>query len=364
MAQLWKRSITIDHTKVGSATHTNFPVGIIGTYADLKDGANGGHAASGNNGKDIRFYTASDLLTPLDQEKVKYVAATGEIEFYVRIPSLSNSVDTEIWMAYGDTALTSDVSTTAVWNSGFRAVYHLGDATTLSVNDSTSNGITLTNTASVAAAVGPNSLGGCASFNGTSNYLVKTGGAIEVGEPITVSFLANPDAVAAQRTMVMEAIQASPTTNCPIVFKMNTAKVRQTYNSGNNETPGTLSAGTWAYIMSRWVSSSSAIIHLNNDGGTGVTPAGALNGSIDTTAIGALVANGTVQGFFDGDIDEVRFSNVDRGADWALAEWNNLLTPSTFYAVGTETSVGGAATSRPIFSASKPRFTTPRRRML
>src|SRR5262249_20339432 len=96
-------------------------------------------------GFDIRFYSDITLLTSLSFELERFVATTGQIIFWIKVPSLSSSADTTIYIAYGDAALNTNASSTATWDSNYKAVYHFGDGSTVGLNDSTSNANTLTN---------------------------------------------------------------------------------------------------------------------------------------------------------------------------------------------------------------------------
>jgi hypothetical protein len=119
------RALTVDKTKVPS-TQSNFPVLVSVTHATLKTVANGGHVAN-SHGYDIGFFADSAGTTPLKWELERYNAATGEVVAWVKIPSLSSSVDTVFYVFYGDAAISTDQSDpTAVWSNGFAAVYHLG----------------------------------------------------------------------------------------------------------------------------------------------------------------------------------------------------------------------------------------------
>lgn len=85
----YRKAITINHLQV-SASLSYFPV-LISISADTGIGA---HAlASGN---DIRF-TSSDETTLLDFETESFSITSGSCTalFWVKIPSLSNTVDTE-----------------------------------------------------------------------------------------------------------------------------------------------------------------------------------------------------------------------------------------------------------------------------
>ncbi len=45
---------------------------------------------------------------------------------------------------------------------------------------------------------------------------------------------------------------------------------------------------------------------------------------------------GTGASMFDGALDEIRFSNAARSADWLKAEYNNQSSPGTFYSLSGE----------------------------
>jgi len=91
------RTITVDHTLCGASNSTDFPVLVSGTYTYLKTTGNGGEVTNAN-GYDIGFYSDSGLTTKLDWEVEKYVSTTGEIVAWVRIPTLSHTSDTVIYI--------------------------------------------------------------------------------------------------------------------------------------------------------------------------------------------------------------------------------------------------------------------------
>src|SRR5438552_2013456 len=105
--------ITIDHTKVPS-TQTDFPVLVSVTDTRFKDVAHGG-AVQSASGYDIRPYSDAGLIFPLKYELERYNGATGEVVMWVKIASLSSSVDTVIYIGYCDTTLTTNGSSTATW---------------------------------------------------------------------------------------------------------------------------------------------------------------------------------------------------------------------------------------------------------
>jgi hypothetical protein len=133
----YKKKITIDKTKVLEDC-TDFPVLISATDADLKVTGSGGHVQSAN-GYDIIF-TNSTENTKLSHEIETYVSGTGQIAFWVKIPSLSSVNNTIIYMYYGKAGVVANPSTTDTWNANYVVVYHMNDAdNSTTVHDSTAN---------------------------------------------------------------------------------------------------------------------------------------------------------------------------------------------------------------------------------
>jgi hypothetical protein len=85
-------------------------------------------------------------------------------------------------------------------------------------------------------------------------------------------------------------------------------------------------------------------LYMNGTQVDKVAAAAMTNGNYPTT-FGAYATGPNY--FTNGRIDEVRISDVSRSADWIKTEYNNQFSPSTFYSVGTETSLGGAASPPP-----------------
>src|SRR5207244_12066018 len=147
-----QRSLTIDHTKVPS-TQSNFTVLVSVTDPALKTVANGGHVANAN-GYDIGFYADSGGTTKLKWEVEKYDGTAGNLIAWVKIPSVSSSSDTVFYLMYGDSAINTDQSDPRnTWDSNFKAIWHLGNDTTLSLID-TISGDSLTNTGTVGITTG------------------------------------------------------------------------------------------------------------------------------------------------------------------------------------------------------------------
>ena len=156
--------ITVDAAS-GSEDLTDFPVLIQISSAPTVDNlrliSNGGHVEN-INGFDIAF--TDQNFSSLDHQIESYDPTTGEYTAWVRIPFLSCTAPTTIYMAYGNGAIATDPSSTDVWISSYKGVWHL----TNNAFDGTSTGNdgTESNTSDIAGAIA-----GGKSFNGTNSYI-------------------------------------------------------------------------------------------------------------------------------------------------------------------------------------------------
>src|SRR5712671_3592677 len=161
-AYTYRRSITIDHTKVPNTDQSNYPLLISGTYSYLATVANGGNLQN-SNGYDVIFTSDTGCATQLNHEVESYNAATGAVNYWVKVPTVSHTTDTSIYMCYGNSSITNDQSNkNAVWDANYKGVWHLGNGNSLNVTDSTNN---LNGTNQGATAVN-GKVGGAASFDG------------------------------------------------------------------------------------------------------------------------------------------------------------------------------------------------------
>ena len=326
----FRRLITIDHTKVPNTDQTSFPVAVAGTYSYLATVANGGKVKNAS-GFDVGFYTNTDCSTgKMDWETEMWTASNGKVVYWVRVASLSHTVDTSFYLCYGNAAITTDQSNkTGVWDSHYKVVYHMNqDPSGGTVADSTSNA----NTGTVNGSMTSGQLVAAAVGNGLS---------FTTGSAQYITFTTNPSAVSASLTW--QAIgKTSDTTNIKGLI-------------GNNGTaPGLY---IWSDKFATFYSSSS-VLEGTTDCTTNVNfwLAGTLTHVSAGVNTKRIYVNGTQENsatltdatytadrvgtmstlYFRGVLDEVRASDIDRSADWLKTEYNNQNSPSTFYSIGSE----------------------------
>jgi intein/homing endonuclease len=126
-----RRKITIDNTKVDS-TLTDFPVLVKLTSANFD------FSQANSDGFDVRF-CSNDGETLLKYERERHDSANELAEYWVKVPSVSDSADTYIYLYYRTEDTADGADPENVWDSNYKAVHHLKDATTSTVLDSTSN---------------------------------------------------------------------------------------------------------------------------------------------------------------------------------------------------------------------------------
>lgn len=327
------RTLTIDYTKVSTATLTSFPMLFSGTYSYLATVANGGNVTS-SSGYDIRFEDMNG--TKLDHELDSYTASTGAISAWVRIPSLSNAVNTQIRVWYGNPYITTSVeqNITGVWDSSFLGVYHLptvtGGAST--VLDSSANARHGSPGNSPTNATGK--IDGAGSFANASTQYVDLGAGINP-TAITFSCWVNANSFPNTYNSTIERNNASNTAYTTLYVK-NTGKlaVYAFANAGVNYDgtgSATLSTGTWYHLGMSYSSTFGLWAWVNgvNENG-GVGPNGNLAGPATTRlATDAFIAGRN----FDGIIDEARISSIFRPFGWLETEYNSMSSPSTFYSI-------------------------------
>jgi Concanavalin A-like lectin/glucanases superfamily len=108
-----------------------------------------------------------------------------------------------------------------------------------------------------------------------------------------------------------------------------------------------VSAGSWQHVVGTFDGSS---LRLYKNGSL---VAGPKSASPATSANpGGWIGSFSGTQFFNGDIDEVRISNTNRGADWIRTEYNNQNSPGTFITMGSESCPSGTPTPTPTPTAT------------
>src|SRR3989344_2356765 len=334
-----RTKITISHAKVsGSSNLTNFPVLVSRTDTDWKDTGNGGKVGK-SDGTDILF-TSSDGTTQLDHELEKYTNTTGELIAWVEIPTLDYDDNTVIYMYYGNAAAADQQDITGTWDANYKGVWHLPNGTTLTALDSTSN----------------NNDGTISGITATTGK-INGGGEwdnLDVADAIYTADIAHSSAISFsiwskgvstgggslgrlfEKVSDFQMLNTSTYYQLQAFWGTTNGQWRITSNPIDN---------VWHYIAATYNFSSTSNdpdIYLDGVLQTETenqTPVGTANNVNDNLIIGNNAIIGSRN--FHGLLDEARFSDTPRTADWIATEYNNQSSPGTFYAVGgQEAKVG------------------------
>ena len=322
----YKKKITIDHTKV-DGDETDFPVLISVTDADLADTSNSGQVESAN-GYDIIF-TNDDEDTLLKHEIQSYDNTDGTLIYWVKVDSLSSTVDTDIYIYYGKSGVVVDPSTTDTWDSGYDIVYHMEDASgniadSAGTNTGTANSILYHQAGKIGYSVGSNN---------SSDYIVTSSGVAD-GVQLTWSAWMYDSNFSSKFAIDNRVLG---TGYQPLLFLGDSsAKDVQFYNSQGGEkdeldTSADITSNTWNYV----------VVVLN----TNMVYAYVGGSLSDSSGHAAYDHNAKVCTLFNrysqdknnvSFMDEVRISSTARSANWISTSFETQNDPANFMDWGAE----------------------------
>ncbi|MDO8469698.1 MAG: DUF2341 domain-containing protein [bacterium] len=335
----YRATVTIDKTKVsGTAALADFPVLVAATTTAWKDTVNGGHVGIAS-GTDILF-TSSDGTTKLSHEIEKYSSSTGELVAWVKVPSLATSTDTVLYLYYGNTTTTAQASSTGVWDTNYKGVWHLPNGTTLTASDSTSNANNGTLQSAPTATSGQ--IDGSGSFTSASSQYISTANSLASSQDFTISTWFKTSTAGGTRIIGFESGQTGTTSsNYDRHIYMGTdGKIRFGWWSGAANivsSTATLTDGLWHHAVGTHTAGNVGTLYIDGvSQGTGGNTAQDYNGywRIGSYKLNSWAAG--ADGYFTGQVDEARVSNIARNGGWIKTEYNNQSSPSTFTTFGSE----------------------------
>jgi len=329
-----------------SSTLTNFPVLVYeASDKDLKNNAS-------STGNDIIFVASSvdwssgDKEDRLPHEIELYKSSTGALYAWVNISSLSSTADTMIYMYYNNTDCQDDYQNiTSVWDGNYVMVQHLNE-TSGSFTDSTSyhndgigsGTITTGYLGEIAYAVDFNSAGttGVITCSRRSSFITKN-------LTLEAWFYNRDSPITLPRIISFEA-----TSNNAAPYNLYLGDHHTTPSMAKRAAIGIGSAETVArgaansYDFNRWEYIAAT---LNNDTNIlQVYSNGAASGSsvscttnIANQSRWLLLGNNlnpSDSRRFNGTIDEVRISKIDRSISWINTTFRTIYMPTSFLTFG------------------------------
>jgi hypothetical protein len=324
---LYRKPITINSTQVMDNL-IDFPILINITDPDLLDKAR-------LDGYDIVF-TQSNGRTRLDHEVESYNSSTGELFAWVRIPVLSSTADTVIYMYYGNPEIVSSMENpNGVWDSNYIMVQHLNENPTESAPqfiDSTFYNNNGTGYGMTSADLVSGKIDGALELDEFNDYIeVPHSQSLNITDYITLeSWVKTPSNgfwdIIISKGNWNDSYGYYVFTDNVIWYTLNDTDINTGENFGNN---------TWAHLVFTY-NGSYVNIYLNGSLVYSVPRTGPIN----TTDKPLYIGRTEVADYYNGTIDEVRISNVARSAAWITTEFNNQNSSDTFYTLGNEEVIG------------------------
>ncbi|MFX1469027.1 MAG: DUF2341 domain-containing protein, partial [Promethearchaeota archaeon] len=327
------KELRINHNLVsGTGSHKNFPMLISLLDSDLHDDVQ-------PTGNDIAFANNTAWLDhELELFKQNYTATQAKVVAWVRIPTLSTSVDTIIYLYYGNASMSARENPEGVWNSNYEGVWHLSESPsdpspqfqdrTLNNNDGTAYG-GMSSEDQVSGQID-----GSIDFDGTDDY-------INLGSSINI---------ASSSFSVSTWAKRGSSSTADIIFQQGPPGNNTGFHAGFRSN-GLFTFAFWAddldtsqsYNDTDWhhwtctYDASTKARKIYRDG-VNIASNTASNHFLGSGTF-YLGYDGMVNEGFDGQLDEARLLNIALSGNWINTSYNNQNNQESFYSIGKENKV-------------------------
>lgn len=330
---LYRKQITINADQVaGSDPLSNYPL-LLNFSSDSELAAN-----AQDDGDDLVF-TSADGTTVLSYEIESFDGSTGELQAWVSIPSLSATVDTTLYLYYGnsDSGLTDGSTPEQIW-SEYGLVYHLMEQSGQHLDATSNNNDTTTATlASQGTAEGQ--INGADLMDSFSQVVTpdNANGSLDLTTDFTISSWIYTLGIGTEfQLLLTKSVDGGNPTNYAIYINFSNIYIAW-YNNGDQSfstSTNPISANTW-HLLTYRRSGQTESIYVD-----GVEQATRTNVNPDLDMVAnnenLLIGKQPFGLYFNGRIDEFRISQNPFSVDYLSTEYANQSSPATFYAVAAE----------------------------
>jgi len=324
-----RRKLTIDHDLIDAAL-TDLPVLVKLTDARFD------WTHSNADGFDIRF-TEDDGETLLKYERERHDGA-DYAEYWVKIGSVSADTDTDFYMYYRTTDTADGADPTNVWDANYKAVYHMDDLTTSTIDDSTGvNDGTKASADNPAEADGK--IGKCQAF--TDDYIdIGTGAMPDV---TTIETWINSSTGNTRTILAWDSAGVHPNLMLEYVTDNKAIIWFESSNYRYWDANSKLGDGEWhhiAYVLTGYAADDTddALFYID-----GVAQNPSYTSIVDTpeAKVNAYIGGAGAYYYFPGSMDEFRISDNNRTPAEIKADYNSGNDSLLTY--GDEEEIGNTA---------------------
>ncbi|MEM0492707.1 MAG: DUF2341 domain-containing protein [Candidatus Thermoplasmatota archaeon] len=318
---LYSRQIVIHHEFV-EGDLVDFPVFIRCTFSDFISRAQ-------SDGDDFVFVNVSGQR--LSHEIEYYNSGTGELTAWVKIPFLSASTDTVLYLCYGNSTCGNQEDKEGTWSNGFIMVHHMSGSSWDKLKDSSSNHWDVSSMGGNPAFNQVGMINNCVGFGGAGDYLKVNKFCLPVDSSYTGSAWVYVDGKPGERRYVFEgdgdygislqvctneSFLSTSRTSTGAIYCYSTTKVN-------------VSNPKWFYVCTRADALLDLLdIFVNGKKENSVQIQGVINQENQGLNIGTYRNNNA--NWMKGLVDEIRVSNVPRSDAWIKTEYNNIAYLSSF----------------------------------
>lgn len=344
----YRFKVEVVNSKVGTTSAViNFPV-----YFDLAGAPAGFWSNVQGDGDDIRV-VESDETTETPFELVSISTSTNRGELHFLADSLATTSTSTFWIYYGNPSASKYANADTygrnnVWKWSYRLVHHA--TSSAQASDSTSNSFNGTPTNMDASNVVAGRVGSSSyDFNGSDEYVTRgtDDATLDPGtNPWGFSLWLDAD----DWTSVVEGFFSKKTSDGGggyEFYKIDGLRVVDTSGSleDYNATDVVTAAGGWELLHFMCSPSTGCDIWKNGSPMTLSFDDGTYT-SVRASTNAFMYGRAETRNYFNGRIDEIRFSSSTLSSAYIRTEYNNQSSTSTFFVVGaqeSEPAAGGDA---------------------
>lgn len=293
-----------------------------------------------NTGDDIAFLSY-DNSTQYNHEIEYFDGTTGEFYAWVNITSVDSTSDTKLWMYYGNAGASNQEDVEGTWNGNYLAVYHCNQSSGNMI-DSTSNGYDLTASGTPAYEQTGHGVKYSIGFDGATDYFTHATFLDSFPSELTFEtycYLLDND-LATQYLWIKDNIDGQDRIGSWIGWTgtYGWAMWGETQNQGTDYvfTGADPATSVQYYISGSYEDSDRFHLTVNTTHLIDDTTLGVLqDGTSKDFVIGATLTPSAGY-YWEGNLDEIRYSNVVRNNSWLNATYYSMVYPLLFHNFSAE----------------------------